>query len=135
MGPSTQEEFMEFRRPTNDEQRLLLELARIARIDNAERWLEGLMVREMQDGGMGSLELNNAGLSSAQAHVVGAIVAHFDARAGEDEHEALNRAETQLVALFPETHTIRVSSVELPEPLPIPRQGLWAYCRWEASRG
>jgi hypothetical protein len=63
------------------------------------------------------------------------IVAYFDARAGEDEHEALNRAETQLIARFPEAHTISVSSVELPEPLPIPRQGLWAYCRWEASRG
>jgi hypothetical protein len=64
---------MEFRKPTSDEQRLLLELARIARIDDAERWLEGLRVREMQDGGMGSLELANANHSSAQSHVVGAI--------------------------------------------------------------
>ena len=48
---------MEFRRPTVDEQRLLLELARIARIDDPQRWLNALQVREMTDGGMGSLAL------------------------------------------------------------------------------
>ena len=48
---------MEFRRPTADERRLLLELARIAHIDGPETWLDGLQVREMKDGGMGSLEL------------------------------------------------------------------------------
>lgn len=48
---------MEFRRPTADEGRLLLELARIAHIDDPERWLDALKVREMKDGGMGSLEL------------------------------------------------------------------------------
>ena len=48
---------MEFRSPTVDERRLLVELARIAHIDNPEDWLDALKVREMKDGGMGSLEL------------------------------------------------------------------------------
>jgi hypothetical protein len=48
---------MEFRRPTADELRLLQELARIAGMPDPDRWLDGLSVREMNDGGMGSLEL------------------------------------------------------------------------------
>jgi hypothetical protein len=48
---------MAFRRPTPDELRLLKELARIAGMEAPEEWLGGLQVREMDDGGMGSLEL------------------------------------------------------------------------------
>jgi hypothetical protein len=50
-------EAMEFRKPTADERRLLLELARVANVDSPESWLDALQVREMKDGGMGSLEL------------------------------------------------------------------------------
>jgi len=49
---------MGFRRPTADEGRLLLELARIAGINHPEKWLDALNVREMTDGGMGSLQLS-----------------------------------------------------------------------------
>jgi hypothetical protein len=48
---------MEFRRPTAGERRLLLELARLARMDEPEGWVDALKVRELKDGGMGSLEL------------------------------------------------------------------------------
>lgn len=51
---------MEFRNPTQDERRLLLELARAADLDEPEVWLSALGVREMKDGGMGSLELGAA---------------------------------------------------------------------------
>ena len=51
---------MEFGRPTADERRLLLELARLGDVDNPEGWLETVTVREMSDGGMGSLELSGA---------------------------------------------------------------------------
>jgi hypothetical protein len=57
MDRLTWEESMEFRKPTPDERRLLLELARIAHIDGPEGWLDALQVRTMKDGGMGSLEL------------------------------------------------------------------------------
>jgi hypothetical protein len=46
-----------------DEGRLLLELARIGGIDDPEGWLSSLTVREMKDGGMGSLELSGGARS------------------------------------------------------------------------
>jgi hypothetical protein len=58
---------MEFRSPTTDERRLLLELARIANIDDPEGWLGSLRVREMADGGMGSLELSVASRSGVRS--------------------------------------------------------------------
>lgn len=61
---------MEFRSPTADERRLLLELARTARISDPESWLDSLKVREMMDGGMGSLELAGAAQDSARSGVV-----------------------------------------------------------------
>ncbi len=48
---------MELRRPNTDELRLLEALAKLARMEGAEAWLLSLMVRDMPDGGMGSLEL------------------------------------------------------------------------------
>src|SRR5690606_17583234 len=70
MDRSTWGEFMEFRRPTADERRLLLELARIAGIDDPEGWLDALRVREMKDGGMGSLELAGAAQDKARSGLV-----------------------------------------------------------------
>jgi hypothetical protein len=61
---------MEFRRPTTAEQRLLLELAQIARIDDPGSWLDALKVREMKDGGMGSLELAGAVQNGARSGLV-----------------------------------------------------------------
>jgi hypothetical protein len=58
------------RSPTIDEERLLLELARIGGIDDPERWLATLKVREMKDGGMGSLELSGVAKDSARSGVV-----------------------------------------------------------------
>src|SRR6188768_254597 len=48
---------MDLRRPTQDEERLLLALARSAGLVDPEGWLASIQVREMGDGGMGSLEL------------------------------------------------------------------------------
>jgi len=48
---------MGFRRPTIDESRLLRELAALAKCDNPDAWVETLRVREMDDSGMGSLEI------------------------------------------------------------------------------
>src|SRR5262245_33026678 len=61
MVRSTWGEFMESRRPTPEERRLLLELARIAGMRNPESWVDALKVREMDDGGMGSLSLLSEG--------------------------------------------------------------------------
>jgi hypothetical protein len=61
---------MEYRSPTIDEARLLLELARIGGINDPERWLASLTVREMKDGGMGSLELSGAAEDQARSGVV-----------------------------------------------------------------
>ena len=54
---------MEYRKPTSDESRLLKELATIAGMQDPEAWLETLQVMNMDDGGMGSLELVAPGLS------------------------------------------------------------------------
>src|SRR5688500_7607086 len=58
MAPSTWGESMAFRKPTPDESRLLRELATIAGITSPDAWVEALRVRDMDDGGMGSLELD-----------------------------------------------------------------------------
>lgn len=63
---------MEFRKPTTNERRLLLELARIAEINDPESWLDALNVREMTDGGMGSLELAVAARSGGRS--VGLVI-------------------------------------------------------------
>lgn len=46
-----------FRTPTADELRLLGKLAAIAGLTGRDAWLAALRVRELHDGGMGSLEL------------------------------------------------------------------------------
>ena len=61
---------MESRRATADEQRLLMELARIAGVADPEDWVDTMLVREMRDGGMGSLELLGSKRGSASAGVV-----------------------------------------------------------------
>lgn len=48
---------MEFRRPTLDESRLLTHLASVAGMKSPDDWVATLRVRNMEDGGMGSLEL------------------------------------------------------------------------------
>ena len=48
---------MVFRRPTADELRLLKHLATIAKLESVDAWLAALRVRDMDDGGMGSLEI------------------------------------------------------------------------------
>jgi hypothetical protein len=52
------EGYMVFRRPSPDEARLLKQLATLAGMDKPERWLGALLVRPMEDGGMGSLQLS-----------------------------------------------------------------------------
>lgn len=61
---------MGYRSPTMDEARLLLELARIAGLDDPEGWLRELTVRPMKDGGMGSLDLAAATPESARSGLV-----------------------------------------------------------------
>ena len=58
---------MELRRPTLEEQRLLLELAKIAGMRNPDAWVDTLKVREMNDGGMGSLSLLSEGAEGARS--------------------------------------------------------------------
>ena len=48
---------MAFRRPTPNELLVLKELASIAGMERPDDWLSTLQVQEMDDGGMGSLEL------------------------------------------------------------------------------
>jgi hypothetical protein len=62
---------MDFRSPTPDEVRLLRLLALRAEIDDADAWAQRLQVRNMLDGGMGSLELQAVG---AQALRTGRII-------------------------------------------------------------
>jgi hypothetical protein len=52
------DESTESRAPTADEARLIGALARLAGVRLADGWLDGLRVREMDDGGMGSLRFH-----------------------------------------------------------------------------
>lgn len=60
---------MEFRKPSLDERRLLMELADMAKLNDPAAWVESLMVRSMSDGGMGSLEIEG-GKDDAKSGVV-----------------------------------------------------------------
>lgn len=56
------DESIQFRRPTDDERRLIAALlARADGIASPAAWLAKLEVRSLADGGMGSLELKEAG--------------------------------------------------------------------------
>lgn len=58
---------MAFRRPTPDELLVLKELASVAGMERPDDWLSTLQVQEMDDGGMGSLELMSRGPSSGSS--------------------------------------------------------------------
>ena len=85
---------MEFRKPTAHERRLLLELARIARIDDAEGWLDALRVREMKDGGMGSLELADTSHSAQSGEVISQASVQFADEDGVEVVATLNAGES-----------------------------------------
>lgn len=61
---------MGFRRPTADESRLLVELAKIAGIEDPTVWVRNLRVRNLDDGGMGSLGIEVKDLEPAGSGVV-----------------------------------------------------------------
>jgi hypothetical protein len=84
-----------FRRPTVDERRLLLELARIALMTNPEAWLDTVRVREMNDGGMGSLELMSEAQEAGGAElIVSKGVLQFTDEDGVEVVATLNAAES-----------------------------------------
>lgn len=86
---------MEFRTPTADENRLLLELARIAGMANPEAWLDTVKVREMHDGGMASLELLSEAQEGAGAElIVSKAAVQFTDEDGVEVIATLNTAES-----------------------------------------
>lgn len=84
---------MEFRELTTDERRLLLELARIARIADPEGWIDAQRVRPMQDGGMGSLELMEAGQGPRSGMVIPRASVQFADEDGVEVIATLNADE------------------------------------------
>lgn len=60
-------ESMAFRKPSDSELRLLRCLVKATRSPLADRFLEGILVESMNDGGMGSLRLLSADNSGRQA--------------------------------------------------------------------
>lgn len=64
---------MVFRRPEEDEVRLLRELGRIANLVDLQGWLDSLLVEPMDDGGMGSLRFPPPSLADPSPGVVARI--------------------------------------------------------------
>lgn len=87
---------MEFRRPTPEERRLLLELAKIAGMMNPEAWVDTLKVREMNDGGMGSLSLSSEGTegTGSSALVTCKAAVQFTDEDGVEVVASLNASES-----------------------------------------
>lgn len=85
---------MEFRKPTADERRLLLHLAKIAQVSDPEIWVDTLKVRAINDGGMGSLELGSAGqLSIRSTPIVPKASVQFTDEDGVEVVATLNASE------------------------------------------
>lgn len=84
---------MAFRRPTPDELRLLKELAHIAEMGDPDEWLSMLQVQEMDDGGMGSLELVADEPLQRQNLVVCRAAVQFTDEDGVEVIASLNAAE------------------------------------------
>lgn len=59
------------------------------------------------------------------------LEAFFDQQPAEDEVEAMARVETEVIALFPESHRISLQLVTSPSPQPIPKDRIWTYHRKE----
>lgn len=57
----------------------------------------------------------------------------FDGPPSEDELEGMACAETEVLALFPETHSVSWTVTNLPAPNPIPKRKPLAFLRKEAS--
>jgi hypothetical protein len=85
---------MEYRKPTIDERRLLLELARIGRMADPEAWIDALKVREMKDGGMGSLEIEGPRPRPPSGVVVPKASVQFSDEDGVEVVATLNADET-----------------------------------------
>ena len=87
---------MAFRRPTLDERRLLLELAKIGGIKEPDTWVETLNVREMNDGGMGSLELSSdrSGNAVSTGLVICKATVQFTDEDGVEVVASLNATQT-----------------------------------------
>lgn len=84
---------MEFRRPTIDERRLLLELAGLAKLNDPPGWVNSLMVRDMSDGGMGSLEIEGEQGSARPSGVTPMASLQFSDEDGVDVIVTLNSGE------------------------------------------
>jgi len=72
---------MSFREPTPEEVSLLQRLAEIAGL--ADDWIDGLLVEDMADGGMGSLRLLSRGAGAAHPGL-GTPVAFYEYRDLDD---------------------------------------------------
>jgi len=56
---------------------------------------------------------------------------YYDGEIVDDDREAMSCVETELLATFPETHTITVQICRMDHPTPIPKGKIWAFCRRE----
>ena len=86
---------MAFRRPTPDELLVLKALASIAGMERPDDWLLTLQVQEMDDGGMGSLELVSRGSPSrrGQESVTHKAAVQFTDEDGVEVIASLNASE------------------------------------------
>lgn len=58
--------------------------------------------------------------------------AFYDGEVDEDDREAMSCVETELIAIFPETHNITVRIHRRDYPALIPKDKVWVYYRKEA---
>lgn len=56
---------------------------------------------------------------------------YYDGEITDDDREAMSCVETELMAVFPETHTVTHSVQRRDYPDPIPKETIWAFFRKE----
>jgi hypothetical protein len=57
---------------------------------------------------------------------------YYDGEIADDDRDAMSCVETELLAIFPETHTTTVQVCRMDYPTPIPKDKTWAFYRKEA---
>jgi hypothetical protein len=89
------------------------------------------------------LGIQNALLSEASSHLRAVVVefgeafihfdAYYDGAPLADDVESMSCVETELIAMFPESHNVTHRVMRLDQPEPIPKIGYWVFFRREAT--
>ena len=95
---------------------------------NNRRWA---VLVAVQQALLGEVTVNLRAVAVAYDDRSIRLEAYFDGEITEEDKEAMSLVETELIAAFPEDHTIDVILIKWPAPQLIPKNRIWAFHRKE----